>query len=244
MAWQTLSIDSEQKAAAQARMAERLAEGAVVVSPGAQSRRVRPLVDHALEVERRNLRLAQRRAVAQAFGYFVAYQLALWDWFLTITFRDRAGVGLPTPEMHRRQLFDFMLDLERAKEHVGWLIAEEFGELSGRFHCHGLVAGVAALSRKEWWQIAHDRFGRSRIEPVRLQEAAAFYAAKYQTKQLGTLHLGGILAGVDLRAWEQSQVPAAGGCQVIAPSAEVPTALFHLTSMNRRRNRCQLNRRK
>jgi len=244
MPWQTLSIDSWQKAAAAARIAERLPEGAVVVSPGAKSGRVRALADHALEVERRGSDWARRRALAEAFAHFIAYRLAAWDWFVTITFRDLPGVSLPTAEMRRREVLEFMADLEHAAEQVGWLVAEEFGELGGRFHCHGLVAGVAALSRKDWWRVAFERFGRSRIEPVRLQRAAAFYAAKYQTKQLGTLHLGGILAGVDLRTWEQSQTPAAGGRQVIAHSADVPTEFFHITRSQRGRHRCQLNRRR
>jgi hypothetical protein len=49
---------------------------------------------------------------------------------------------------------------------IGWVIAEEFGRLGGRWHVHVLVKGVQQLRRKKWWKRAFIRFGRSRIEPI------------------------------------------------------------------------------
>jgi hypothetical protein len=49
---------------------------------------------------------------------------------------------------------------------IGWVIAEEFGRIGGRWHVHLLIRGVQHLRRKKWWKRAFVRFGRSRIEPI------------------------------------------------------------------------------
>ncbi|MGC9995683.1 MAG: hypothetical protein ABSE79_10200 [Terriglobia bacterium] len=46
------------------------------------------LADHRREIESWALRCHQRRELPGAFGEFIAH-LCVWDWFLTITFRDR-----------------------------------------------------------------------------------------------------------------------------------------------------------
>ena len=54
-----------------------------------------------------------------------------------------------------------------ATQAIGWVIAEEFGRLGGRWHVHLLITGVQRLRRTKWWKRAFVRFGRTRIEPVR-----------------------------------------------------------------------------
>lgn len=49
---------------------------------------------------------------------------------------------------------------------IGWVIAEEFGRLGGRWHVHLLIRGVQHIRRKRWWKRAFVRFGRNRIEPI------------------------------------------------------------------------------
>ena len=49
---------------------------------------------------------------------------------------------------------------------IGWVIAEEFGRVGGRWHLHLLIRGVQHLRRKKWWKRAFRRFGRNRIEPI------------------------------------------------------------------------------
>ncbi|MGC1838174.1 MAG: hypothetical protein WA674_07515 [Candidatus Acidiferrales bacterium] len=49
---------------------------------------------------------------------------------------------------------------------IGWVIAEEFGRVGGRWHVHLLVRGVQSVRRKRWWKRAFTRFGRSRILPI------------------------------------------------------------------------------
>jgi hypothetical protein len=64
-------------------------------------------------------------------------------------------------------LFSFYLEVHAAAtKAIGWVIAEEFGRVGGRWHVHLLVRGVQHISRRKWWRRAFIRFGRSRIEPI------------------------------------------------------------------------------
>jgi hypothetical protein len=123
---------------------------------------------------------------------------------------------------------------------VGWVIAEEFGGLGGRWHAHGLISGVSRLERKFWWREAFRRFGRTRIEPFDPERAGAFYAAKYAAKALGKIHFGGTLAGIELsrvmrengrRCWNDSLTSSSPPVRthgVLTPSAEVERTFFRL----------------
>lgn len=221
------------------------------------------LTDHRYEQERRAARIRQRHLLPTAFGNFIA-QLAEWDWFSTISFRDlhrdierrKIGVRLRypgysllksdprlkswrpssrwfrpgplVPDWALAQVLEYMSWLqEQAGQPIGYVIGEEFGRLGGRYHCHCLIVGVGHLRRRRAWAEAFERFGRTKISPFDPKQAAAFYTAKYAAKQLGGLHFGGTLAGVDLSALE-NRPPAPGGSREIVKSAEVPTEFFHL----------------
>jgi hypothetical protein len=154
--------------------------------------------------------------------------LAAWDWFMNpVSFRDDGLNGPPPPDAALARLEEFFRLVQKAtSKPVGWVIAEEFGKLGGRYHCHGLVTGVADQYRKFWWAEAFRRFGRTRIEPFDRERAATFYAAKYAAKQLGGLHFGGTLAGVVLSDLE---IPCCnGGKQTVIHSAEMPKEFFRM----------------
>jgi len=193
-----------------------------------------------------------------AWGEFIA-QLAAWDWFLTITFRDRrrdwqwqpqaqgslirgqrvrcsyrrvlspssSFVSPPTQDEAKHGIWDYFEDIGReAEEPIKWLVAEDFGKVGGRFHCHGLASGVGHLNRRFWWSEAFRRFGRTQIEPFDPKRGAAFYAAKYASKALGEIHFGGTLGGKE----PTSEPLASGGkASPIAPSAELESDLYHMT---------------
>lgn len=196
------------------------------------------LVDHSRTIERRALERSMRQGLPEAWGNFLA-RLAAWDWFVTITFKDDP----PRPEEALKRILLWLADLQAhgGGKLIGWIIAEEFGRVGGRYHCHLLIAGVARLPRRFWWKVAFDRFGRTRIEPFDPDKAAAFYAAKYAAKALGAIHPGGTLAGRELhslrhaidgrREWadltEQSSPPQATHVSV-APSASVSRDLYRL----------------
>lgn len=152
-------------------------------------------------------------------------RIALWKPF-------RRGVcpsGPPVPAQAMARIWDFLAAIqEEAGQPIGWVVAEEFGRAGGRYHCHALVTGVAHLRRDKWWEEAFKRFGRTRIVPFDPARGAAFYAAKYAAKQLGGIHFGGRLGGVDLAAFENRQPQAGGGVEVVR-SAPMPKAFFRMT---------------
>jgi len=201
----------------------------------------------------------------EAWGNFLA-SLAVWDWFIHLTFRDeernqhpkrraeqlllvrlkrpnipvlrspsdwvyrkphRSSPSLrgPAPDWAMKRIREYLCDVEHATgQRIGWVIAEEFGRVGGRWHCHGLVTGVSKLNRKFWWAEAFRRFGRARIAQFDRGRAATFYAAKYEAKQLGMIHTGGVLAGVDLSRPEDRSFEH-GGNEIVS-SAPVERRYF------------------
>jgi hypothetical protein len=169
---------------------------------------------------------ATARAASGGSGLWRVHRsasLAPWDWFINpFSFRTE-----PAPDAAITRIEEFFGPVQRqAPLPLGWLIAEEFGRLGGRFHCHALVTGVGELRRDFWWREAFRRFGRTRIEPFDAKRGAAFYASKYAAKQLGALHFGGTLAGVDLSLCEERG--STGGGQEVAPSSDVPKLYFRV----------------
>lgn len=123
--------------------------------------------------------------------------------------------GNPPRDLVLRRITEWLSELEEnAGRRIGWMLAEEFGRTGGRWHCHGLVTGVAHLRRDDAWRELFSRFGRARIEPFDPFKGGAFYAAKYAAKQLGYIHFGGVLGGIDLRT-EKDTAPNAVPAQRI-----------------------------
>lgn len=196
------------------------------------------LRDHRLGQERRAKDRRDRRALAEAFGEFVA-GLAEWDWFATITFREASL----NPERAVSAVEAWLAEIEKsAGLSFAFVLAEEFGALGGRFHCHLLIGGVDGVRRDFWWREAFRRFGRARIEPCQRARAAAFYAAKYETKSLGNLHFGGAFQGRETRSIEGDfQLKEKGTASVskrgseIVPSANLERDFYRMRSRRQRR---------
>ena len=180
------------------------------------------LQDHGREVERCARRRQQRAAMPSAYGNFIA-GLALWDWWVTITFRSEAVRDLAIARID-----EYLADIRRSTgKPVGWVLAEEFGSWGGRYHCHLLITGVARLSRRFWWSEAFRRFGRSEIRPFNPERYAAFYTAKYAAKPYGQLHFGGTLAGSDLSFLTLPKSSGGGRDSVL--SADLPRSHYRLS---------------
>ncbi len=184
------------------------------------------------------MRQRSRAALPRPFGDFLA-RLAPWSWFINpITFRGDA----PCSDAAMKTIAEWLADIQAhaGASDVGWVFAEEFGALGGRWHAHGLISGVSRLERRFWWQEAFRRFGRTRIEPFDPGRAGAFYAAKYAAKTLGKIHFGGTLSGVELsrvvrvegrRAWDDSFAVSSEPSHthaVALPSAGVEKTFFRL----------------
>ncbi len=198
------------------------------------------LSDRALSVERYSSERRRRKELPPAFGDFIS-ELADWSWFINpITFRGDS----PAADAALQAISEWFADLQTfvGPHPIGWMLAEEFGRIGGRWHCHGLVAGVAHVHRRFWWAEAFRRFGRTAIHPFDPKRAAAFYAAKYAAKALGRIHFGGTLAGKELnrltyapdgrRSWSDSlkeSSPAVATHGVVAPSANVERDLFRMS---------------
>lgn len=141
---------------------------------------------------------------------------------------------LPIPEAVLRRIEIWLLDVQTlAGGPIGWMIAEEFGRLGGRWHCHILVVGVSGLNRRFWRLEAQRRFGYTRIELYDPARGAAYYASKYVGRPLGEIHLGGTLRGVDLAKCEESRSP--GGGRDVAVSVALPRSCFHMCLPRRHR---------
>jgi len=196
------------------------------------------LRDHGRTIERRAGERQARENLPEAWGNFLA-ALAAWDWFVTITFRSDP----PAQDAALKRIGLWLADLQgqAGGKPIGWILAEEFGRVGGRYHCHLLITGVRHLQRRFWWSVAFNRFGCTSIEPFDPRKAAAFYAAKYAAKALGAIHPGGTLVGQELhclkhakdgrREWvdlsEPSSAPQATHVSV-APSASVPRTFYRL----------------
>jgi len=191
-------------------------------------------------------RRKQHRAVLpEAYGQFIS-TVAEWDWFVTITFRE-----IIVRDLAVARIEEWLADIQGAVggKQIGWLLAEEFGRMGGRYHCHLLVTGVAEQSRKFWWREAFRRFGRSEIRPFNPGQAAAFYTAKYAAKQLGFIHFGGKLSGKVLhefahaadgkREWRDALSESSEAREthsVVSPSAALERDFYRMT-LNRGRTR-------
>ena len=228
------------------------------------------LTDHRIDQERWAQRRREEKELARAYGRYIT-NLAPWDWFVTLTFRDRTlrkeacasielrrhgrvaictpdprlvnyqpssryspSGGPPAPAVVLRRIEQWLMDLQDvARSPVGWTIAEEFGRIEGRWHCHALVAGVSRLYRRSCWREAQRRFGYTRIVPFDPERGAALYAAKCAGRSDGQIHFGGTLAGVDLSNWQVR--PARGGGRDVAVSVPLPKRFFHMTVPRRHR---------
>lgn len=184
------------------------------------------LVDHRFQQEGWAQESRQRRKLPRAFGMFIA-SLAAWDWFINpLSFRDRTpGFGPPVPDIALSRITEFLLRIQsNAGRPIGWVVAEEFGRLGGRYHCHALITGVPDLSRQFWQREAYRCFGRTRIAPFDPKRGAALYVAKYEGRLTGQVHLGGCMRGIDLSKCEQSR--SVGGGRDLTVSPPMPSGLY------------------
>lgn len=132
--------------------------------------------------------------IKESWGVFLA-GLASWDWWVTLTFRDR-----PKEDQDRgwtkigthyasRAFRTFVKALQKeSKEKVNWVNGLEYQRWRGVPHYHALIQGVSELRRMDfvdWWWA---RYGIARILPYNAKEGASYYIAKYVGKELGEVN--------------------------------------------------------
>lgn len=128
------------------------------------------------------------RQLTEGWGQFLSQYP--WDWFVTLTFRDWVG------SFRAHRLFErFVRELEKAAGiPIFWFRADEIGTHGGRFHMHALIGNVAHLRRLTWMDRWEGMAGIARILPFNAKRGAAYYCAKYVTKQDGDWQLSDNLA--------------------------------------------------
>ncbi len=135
------------------------------------------------------------------------------------TSRHSSTSGIPNPYLAVARINSWLADMGvMARRPIGWVLAEEFGRIGGRWHCHILISEVSHLSRRYWWTEAFRRFGYTRIDVFDPARGAAFYAAKYASNAVGNIHFGGTLAGRNLSVMEQPTLPGSynnGGREIV-----------------------------
>ena len=114
-----------------------------------------------------------------------------WDCWCTWTFDSRFGPDGPSPDrclVHTRRWVEHI-----PGPRVGYFIAVERGR-GGRVHSHGLLrlGDSPAPTRKSLWGSWKSRYGRCRILPYDRERGAAFYIAKYITKEPLGWDVGGL----------------------------------------------------
>lgn len=130
----------------------------------------------------------------KSWGVFLG-GLADWDWYATLTFRDR-----PKEDQDRgwtkigthyaaRAFRTFIKAVQKkSKEKVHWVNGLEYQRWRGVPHYHALVKGVQGVRRLDfvdWW---FNRYGIARILPYNAAEGASYYISKYVTKELGEIN--------------------------------------------------------
>ena len=193
------------------------------------------LTDYRTQQDHSEREHKDRWKIPRAFGRFIA-ELADWDWFINpFSFRDRIpGFGPPVPGIALSRLNEYLMRLQiAAGQPIGWVIAEEFGRLGGRYHGHALITGVRHLSLDFWRREAYRCFGRTKIELFDPSRGAAFYVTKHAGTLTGKFDLGGFLKGRDLSKCEQSHSP--GGGRDVVKSQPFLRSFFHTCLPHRHR---------
>src|SRR5262249_60693217 len=119
------------------------------------------LTDHRMQQEKWSRRKQHRAVLPEAYGQFIS-TVAEWDWFVTITFRE-----IIVRDLAVARIEEWLADIQGAVggKQIGWLLAEEFGRIGGRFHCHLLFTRVPNQPRKILWRLGFPRIGRTRNRP-------------------------------------------------------------------------------
>jgi hypothetical protein len=160
------------------------------------------LRDHRFAQERWAANARRYRRNVSAYGDF--FLMMNPDWIATITFNCPHA---PSSNRALKLLEAFLHQLEDAAGRpIGWVIAQDRGDIGKRLHFHLLIAGVSHLRTTIWWRIAFKRFGRTRIEPFSSTRGGAHYVAKNCLAECGELHFGGQLLAKGTRlanTWER-----------------------------------------
>lgn len=136
-----------------------------------------------------------RSELGQAWGEWLS-GLALWQWWVTLTFRDPGpntrGWDRPGWAWAKRGWADFQSATRPAVGRLVWVRGFEVHRWRGAPHIHALVGGLDSLRYAEvglwWWQ----HYGLCHIEEYNAHRGAGYYLCKYVSKQIADIEFGGL----------------------------------------------------
>ncbi len=165
-----------------------------------------------------------------------------WNLFVTLTYSTPTypwkrgfpalGHARPTADFGHRFFAFFISYLEsRVGSDLDFVVADQYGDVNGRFHQHALLAGkgVECYPRRAIQQWLRCHAGFARVLPF--EHGAAHYVARYIGRDVRHTEW-------DFRIGnEESARPyrSKNGGHVVATSAELPRGLFHQTLPRRHR---------
>lgn len=136
--------------------------------------------------------MTEKQELKQAWGQFLD-ELAPWEFFLTMTFRDPKDVdatwtrpGFSYANKSFRQLIHW---LQPPLGEVQYAKVMELQRWRGAPHIHALLAGCADLSLPATSAYLWRNCGFNRILPYDRQLGASYYIAKYITKDIAGFDL-------------------------------------------------------
>jgi len=140
--------------------------------------------------------------IKKAWGAWLD-NLASWDWWVTLTFRDpseadqKRGWTKIGTHYAKRAWETFIKALEGStEEKIGWASGTEYQRWRGVPHYHALINGVGGLRRLDWMDWWYNRYGIARILPYDKTKGAGRYISKYVVKELGDIDFGGLTNNV------------------------------------------------
>src|SRR5437667_7138362 len=96
--------------------------------------KIRRLFDYGSAQERWANELRRDQLMITEYGKFLETLLP-WEWDVTITFRHPVARGWALAAIEK-----YLREIRHAAGHpIGWVIAEAYGEIGGRYHVHILI---------------------------------------------------------------------------------------------------------
>lgn len=133
-----------------------------------------------------------QESLRDAFGRWLS-ELADWDWYATLTFRDPVDPRFPgwtkigwAAAHSALRKFNSALVSELGFVNPLWVACMEL-QKRGVPHWHMLVGAVGDESRMKWVHWWYDHFGIARVLPYQEKLGARYYLGKYLTKNLSDI---------------------------------------------------------
>ncbi len=136
-------------------------------------------------LDKEDSKLQQKRTEQKFAMQSWVQTLKPWEVFATFTWEDWRPQDCRGTSMDSgRRTFERFMRKELPSCSYFYVLEDNTGDRAGLgCHVHALLADTVGVQRKEVWAKWWDRFGFSRIEPIKCQEDVANYCAKYVCKE-------------------------------------------------------------